>query len=864
MGLLAHVDAGKTTLAEAMLALAGTVRSAGRVDHRDTCLDPSGLEKSRGITIFANMAPLRWKDAEWTLLDTPGHADFSPEAERTLPVLDAAILVISGSEGVQAHTETLWRLLEKHGVPTVFFVSKMDRPGTDARAILAQLTARFGEGCVAFGPETAEEARQEALASLDETALNDWDRLGRVPTETQKALFASRKLFPCLFGSGLCSVGVEELMDLVGAFCPSPAPSDEFGARCFRVLRDEEGNRMTLLRVTGGCLRVRDSLSWNSRSGERRTEKAVRLRIYTGGKYVQTDEVSAGGVCAVMGPADTWPGCGFGCEPDEKIGDLVPVLSCRVVPPEGCDSHTLLEKLRQIEDSNPELGVRADTRSDEIRVRLMGRVQGEILQSLLEERFGLTVRLEPGRILYLETITVPAEGVGHFEPLRHYAEVHLLLQPLERGSGLVFDTVCPTDELEANWQHLILSMLRAKVHAGVLTGAPVTDMRVTLVSGRAHEKHTEGGDFREAAWRALRQGLMQAQSRLLEPWYAFTLSVPAAQLGRAISDLQRMGAEMDSPETDGVTAVLRGRASVARLREYGRDVAAYTGGKGRLGLEFGGYEFCTDGSVVEAAGYDPEADQENPPHSVFCAHGAGFTVNWRKVPEYMHLPSCMKPAPEPKPLPRARAVARSVNIDDRELEEILRREFGPNFFRRREVPAAQPRQVFEPAPLRREHLIVDGYNLIFDWDGLRSLALRDFSAARARLVDLLASYRSWKDCEIILVFDGYRVRGGGGEKDEQGGVRVVYTRENETADAYIQRLAGGIGRNDAVRVITNDGLIRLSALGSGVQLCSCRDFRLELESMQERLRRCITELSARARTSVREGAGFKADESALR
>ncbi|MCI9649789.1 translation factor GTPase family protein [Oscillibacter sp.] len=847
VGILAHVDAGKTTLSEALLYRSGSIRKLGRVDHRDAFLDTDAMERERGITIFSKQAVLSLETVEVTLLDTPGHVDFSAEAERTLRVLDCAVLVISGADGVQAHTRTLWRLLAQYGVPVFLFVNKMDLAGADRAALLADLRGKLDGGCVDFS--LPPEALAEEAAVCDEAVLERYLETGEVPESELTELIRRRQLFPCLFGSALKLEGVDEFLAALERYAPVRPYPPEFGARVFKIARDSQGARLTYLKVTGGTLRVKDLLT-NRRPGtaEERvwSEKADQIRVYSGAKFRPVEEAPAGTVAAVTGLSHTRPGDGLGFETAWAGPVLEPVLAYQVILEDGTDPHTALGRLRQLEEEDPQL--RVTWREGEIRVQLMGQVQLEILQRLVRERFGMEVSFGAGAVRCRETIAAPVVGVGHFEPLRHYAEVHLLLEPGERGSGLALGSVCPTDVLDLNWQRLILTHLAEKEHLGVLTGSPITDMKITLLTGRAHEKHTEGGDFRQATYRAVRQGLMQAESVLLEPWYDFRLELPAAQAGRAISDIQRMNGETAPPETVGEEVVLTGSAPVAAMGDYAREVAAYTRGLGRLACAPGGYRPCAEAeAVIEAACYDPERDVENTPDSVFCAQGGGYTVPWSEVPAHAHMDSGWRPAaPEPEepelpqPVRRGGDYAGTVE-QDRELQAIFERTYGP-VRRRAFIPPKEPRRA--PAadqPQRRtvperdsgpEYLLVDGYNIIFAWDELRSVARDNLDAARKQLCDLLCGYQGYQKCRVIVVFDAYKVKGGLGSVEKYHNIHVVYTREAETADAYIERATYEIGRRHRVRVATSDGPEQLIILGHGALRLSASNFHEEIERVQ--------------------------------
>ena len=818
IGFLAHVDAGKTTLSEAVLYCAGAKRQLGRVDHGDALLDHHELERSRGITIFSKLALLETEALAITLVDTPGHVDFAPEAERTMPILDCAVLLISATDGIQAHTVTLWRLLEKYQIPTFVFINKMDLPGPGEAALLEQLQKHLSPGCVDFShPEDLE----EACALCDEALLESYLSGAPVTEGNIRQLVAKRKVFPCCFGSALHLTGVEEFLQVLDTYAPIPSRGEAFGARVFKISRDPQGNRLTWLKLTGGSLKVRSPLS---------EEKINQIRLYSGDKFTVAEEVLAGQVCAVTGLGSTYAGQGLGAEPAGVPATVQSVMAYRVTS--SLDPVKLLPMLRLLEEEEPELKVLWDEALKQIHLRIMGTVQLEVLRTLMRQRFSVEIQLEEPRILYQETITDTVEGVGHFEPLRHYAEVHLLLEPLPPGSGLRFDTVCPTDVLDGSFQSLVMGHLSEKTHRGVLTGSPITDMKITLLIGKAHLKHTEGGDFRQATYRAVRQGLMQAKSQLLEPWYSFELTLPAPQVGRAITDIRGMSGRFDPPETVGELSVLRGCVPASELGDYATELAAYTHGKGRLQISLQGYEPCHNTpSVVEAMGYDPEADLENTPDSVFCAHGAGFTVKWHQVKDYMHLESGLK-TDKPQLLPH------NMYADDRELEAILKREFGDvKTELYRPAKTADPTEKLTIRPPKQQYLVVDGYNMIFAWQELRPLAEHDLDAARRRLQDLLSSYAGYKKHTVVLVFDGYKNKGSAGEKTVTGGLRVVYTAEGETADAYIQALAAEVGRSYTLRVASSDSMIQLSSLGSGVLRVSARELEQEIVQAQKEMRK---------------------------
>lgn len=853
MGVLAHVDAGKTTLSEALLYQSGAIRRLGRVDHGDAFLDTDAMERERGITIFSKQAEFSLGEVAVTLLDTPGHVDFSAEAERVLQVLDCAVLVVSGSDGVQAHTRTLWRLLERYEVPAFLFINKMDLAGRDREALLEELKTRLDSGCTDFSlprPQLAEEA-----AVCDEALLERYLETGEVSEEDLTDLIRRRKLFPCLFGSALKLEGVDALLELLRRHAPLRTYPKDFGARVFKVSRDSRGARLTWMKVTGGTLKTKDVLT-NRRPDtpeeEIWEEKADQLRLYSGDKFRPIDEASAGTVVAVTGLTRALPGQGLGYETAWTVPALEPVLAYQMET--EADPSAALKALRLLEEEDPQL--RVSWTAGTIRVQLMGEVQIEILQRRLRERFGIEARFGAGRVVYRETIAAPVEGVGHFEPLRHYAEVHLLLEPLPRGTGLRFATVCPEDQLDGHWQRLVLTHLWEKPHLGVLTGSPITDMKLTLTAGRAHEKHTEGGDFRQATYRAVRQGLMSAESILLEPWYAFRLELPGAQLGRALSDVQQMGGETDPAETLGDEAVLTGQAPVAAMGDYARDVAAYTRGQGRLSLRPAGYRPCANPeAVIEAMGYDPERDVENTPDSVFCAHGAGYTVKWSDVPAQAHVDSGVRlnaPPPEEAREPETRRSAAYAGTieQDKELQAIFERTYGavkrrdflpPKAPRRPVSSEAAERRPVRSQPAGPEYLLVDGYNIIFAWEELKAIARESLDAARKALCDLLCNYQGCRKCEVIAVFDAYKVRGGQGSVEKYHNIHVVYTKEAETADAYIERATYELGKHHRVKVATSDGPEQLIILGHGALRVSASAFREEVEQVQGQIAQILAQ-----------------------
>ena len=846
LGILAHVDSGKTTLSEAMLYRAGVTRRLGRVDHKDAFLDTDALEKARGITIFSKQALLTAGDTDITLLDTPGHVDFSTETERTLQVLDYAVLVVSGTDGVQSHTETLWRLLRRYHVPTFVFVNKMDLPGMERQELLAQLNRRLGEGFVDFGAEQAD--RDEALALCDENLMDRMLDAGQLQDADLIPAIARRHVFPCWFGAALKLEGVDALLDGLDRYT-RPAPALEaFGAKVFKVSQDEQGARLTWLRVTGGELKVKAQLTGEA-DGEPWAEKANQLRLYSGAKYTLAEAIGPGQVCAVTGLTKARPGEGLGAERDSDLPVLEPVLSYQVLLPEGADVHAALGKLHRLEEEEPQLHVVWNETLGEIHVQLMGEIQLEVLRSLLAERFGLAVEFGPGGILYKETITEPMEGVGHYEPLRHYAEVHLKLEPLPRGSGMQFAADCREEVLDKNWQRLVLTHLEEKQHLGVLTGSPLTDVKITLIAGRAHLKHTEGGDFRQATYRAVRQGLMLAKSQLLEPWYAFRLEVPAENIGRAMSDIQRMEGSFDPPESGEETAVLTGFAPVSTMRSYPMEVVSYTRGRGHLSLTLDGYRPCHNAQeVIAAIGYEPEHDLDNPADSVFCAHGAGFVVPWDQVRSHMHVDSGWGKSTRPEQeaaVPQRRAMAyRATLEEDAELLKIFERTYGP--IKRDPLAAFRPVQkrerpdfAAEQWEIAPEYLLVDGYNIIFAWDELNALSKESLDAARHKLMDILCNYQGFQKCVLILVFDAYRVPGSPGSIEQYHNIHVVYTKEAETADMFIERVTHEIGRNRRVRVATSDGMEQIIILGHGALRVSARMFHEEVQNVEKQIRALV-------------------------
>ena len=899
IGILAHVDAGKTTLSECMLYLSGQIRKLGRVDHKDAFLDTYELERERGITIFSKQAELKMGNLGITLLDTPGHVDFSAEMERTLQVLDYAILVINGADGVQGHTRTLWSLLKRYQIPTFIFINKMDQVGTDKAKVLADLQNRLDEGCIDFS-EMSEET-YDGIAMCDEKAMEEYLESEKVEEDTIAEMIGSRKVYPCYFGSALKIEGVQEFMDGMSAYIGrneqinnTDTGTCDFGAKVFKISRDPSGSRLTHLKVTSGTLKVKDTLTGTtgrqqSKNESDRTqdtsetvmngweEKVNQIRIYSGEKYEMVQEAGSGRICAVTGLNYTYPGEGLGIECDSEAPALEPVLSYKIELPEGCDVHKMLRNLRILEEEDPMLKIVWNEELGEIHAKLMGAVQIEILKSLIKDRFGVEVEFDTGNIVYKETIQNTVEGVGHFEPLRHYAEVHLKMEPGERGSGIVIGTDCSEDMLDKNWQRLILTHLLEKEHRGVLTGSVITDMKITLTAGRAHLKHTEGGDFRQATYRAVRQGLMQAESVLLEPYYDFQLEVPSGMIGRALTDIQRMNGEAGTPQTEGEMTTIEGYAPVAYMRDYQMEVNSYTRGQGHLTCTFRGYEPCQNAeAVIEEIGYDPERDIENPTGSVFCSHGAGFNVSWDKVPEYMHLENQLEKEraleeakrqseQAARQMPRA---ARTLKVyskaEEKELEEIFIRTYGKVERKGGLTPktyeSEYAKKQLKKEEAMQEYLLVDGYNVIFAWEELKELAKVSIEAARDKLMDILCNYQGYKKCVLILVFDAYKVEGYALEIQKYHNIHVVYTKEAETADQYIEKVVHHIGRKYHVTVVTSDGVEQVITMGQGGTRISSRDFLEEIEYT----RKLIEEDNEKQRVSDRNYLFDHADEEFVR
>lgn len=842
-GIVAHVDAGKTTLSEALLYSSGSIRRLGRVDNQDAFLDTFYLERERGITIFSKQAEVELPDLHMTLLDTPGHVDFSAEMERTLQVLDYAILVVSGADGVQGHTKTLWRLLSRYRIPVFLFVNKMDQNGTDREALMRNLREKLDERCVDFSGDVPQEVFLDALAMCSEDLMEQFLENGVIGREQIAAAVTARQVFPCFFGSALKLQGVEEFLSGLQQYTEAPVYPSEFGAKVFKITRDEQKNRLTYLKVTGGSLKVKDAVMENG-------DKVNQIRIYSGSKFETVNEALAGTVCAVTGLTGTRPGQGLGMEAHSEQPMLAPVLNYDMILPAGVDAHQMLIRLKELEEEEPELHIVWNEQLGQIQAQLMGPVQVEILKSLILSRFGVEVGFGSGSIVYKETICNAVEGVGHFEPLRHYAEVHLLLEPGERGSGLVLSSCCSEDALDRNWQRLILTHLEEKTHAGVLTGSPITDMKITLIAGRAHIKHTEGGDFRQATYRAVRQGLMQADCQLLEPFYDFRLEIPADTVGRAMMDLERMQAEFSSPELTGTEAVITGSGPVATMQNYQAEVTSYTRGSGQIFCTLRGYEPCHNAAeIIEQYRYDPDLDMENPSGSVFCSHGAGFYVDWRQVADYMHIDSgygLLGTEEEEEALEVRTARYKGYVADEKELEEIFERTYGPVKRRigdwdapmRMNFSQDTPQKEFKwkKKPQLKHYLLVDGYNVIFASRELSELAGVNVDAARQKLMDWLCNYQGYKKCELILVFDAYRVEGHTCEILEYHNIHVVYTKEAETADQYIEKTAHEIGRKYRVTVATSDGLEQVIIRGQGCGLLSSRELLEEIEQASQEMR----------------------------
>ncbi len=834
VGILAHVDAGKTTLAESLLYMSGKLRTLGRVDHKDAFLDNFELERSRGITIFSKQAEFEWKDTAFTLLDTPGHVDFSAEMERTLQVLDYAILLVSGADGVQGHVQTLWRLLDRYHIPTFIFVNKMDQPGTDKTAIMTELQKRLDKNCVDFSETDHIDTFMESIAECNESLLEKYLDGKEIIDKDIQTTISNRDIFPCFFGSALKMQGVEEFLQAFVKYSSIPQYSNDFGAKVYKISRDKQGTRLTHLKITGGSLRVKTPLTED--------EKVDQIRIYSGENYKLVNEIEAGSICAITGFHSSKVGDTLGTSEDVFSPMLEPVLTYQIQLPMDVDVHTAFMNLKELEEEQPELHIVWNEALGEIHVQVMGDVQIEILQHLIKERFHSDVTFGEGQILYKETIAEPVEGAGHYEPLRHYAEVRLLLEPGEPGSGLVFDTCVSEDVLDRNWQRLILTHLAEKMHKGVLIGAEITDMKITLVNGRAHLKHTEGGDFRESTYRAVRQGLKKAKCVLLEPFYEFQLEVPTEMIGRAMSDIQKMQGDFLPPETDGEFCILKGSAPVKEMRNYQREVLAYTKGHGRFFCTLKGYEPCHNAEdVIAEIGYDSETDIANPTGSVFCSHGAGFVVPWHEVEQYMHTESYEKQRMHKQQLKEVEVATRAqTHIDDEEIEAIFQRTFGANKKEQQSSrtiysETSQPKKVKKQEQLP-EVLLVDGYNIIFAWDDLKDLAELNIEGARGKLMDVLCNFQGYRKNIVILVFDGYKVPGNPGEVIKYHNIYVVYTKEAETADQYIEKTVQDIGRKYDVKVATSDALEQMIILGQGARRMSATELLEEIKIVQHEIR----------------------------
>lgn len=900
IGILAHVDAGKTTLAESLLYKTGSIRKLGRVDHKNAFLDTYELEKERGITIFSKQAVFSYKDLNITLLDTPGHVDFSAEMERTLQVLDYAILVISGSEGIQGHTETLWQMLSRYRIPTFIFINKMDLDGADRQELMMALKKSLSEGCVDFSSDQDTELFMENLAIFDEKILNHYIDYGIIDVKDIAGLIYGRRVFPCYYGSALKQDGIEEFLEGIRTYTLIKRYADSFGAKVYKIARDEQGNRLTFMKITGGSLKVKMAVS-NRKAGDEGhndladdeakeiwEEKVDQIRIYSGTRYETQDEVEAGDICAVTGLSKTYPGQGLGIEKDLDMEILKPVLNYQLILPEGYNAFRMLSQLREVEEEDPTLHIVWNERLEEIHIQLMGEVQIEILQNIIKERFGVEVGFGVGNILYKETILQPVVGVGHFEPLRHYAEVHLLMEPLAAGSGLVFESKCSEDVLDRSWQRLILTHLAEKEHIGVLTGSPITDIKITLIAGRAHLKHTVGGDFRQATFRAIRQGLKKTDCILLEPYYSFRLKVPSDNIGRAMNDIQNMKGNFEPPAINGDTAVLVGNVPVATISGYHLKVNAYTRGRGSLHCTLAGYQPChNEEEVIARIGYDCELDPDNPTGSVFCSHGSGFIVDWDRVEEYMHIENSMKELFPAKASDKTRDTYTDADYDnvynqestrsrasrdktdswqeDKELEEIFTRTFGPikqsviytpsrlGYEKKTTTSQALPNN--RPKQYKKEYLLVDGYNIIFSWDELSELAKENMDAARYKLMDILSNYQGFTNSKVILVFDAYKVKGGVGSVQKYHNIDVVYTKEAETADQYIEKVTHEIAKDNRVAVATSDALEQIIILGKGAIRLSAGDLKEEILRVNDAIRSSYLEKSSKGRANIGERFG---------
>ena len=826
IGILAHVDAGKTTLSEAMLYQTGAIRNLGRVDHKNAFLDTDIQERDRGITIFSKQAEMTYKDTKLMLLDTPGHVDFSAEMERTLQVLDYAVLVISGREGVQGHTVTLWKLLQKYEIPVFLFVNKMDLEGADRAQILEELQSSLSAGCLDF-----EDLEEEQAAMCEEGLLEEYLETGHISVPSMRNSISNRKIFPCYFGSALRMSGVEGFLDGIVQFTEEPSYPKQFGARIYKITRDPQGMRLTHMKITGGTLSVKETLDLPDAPGAS-GEKVNQIRIYSGGKYQTVQEAEAGTVCAVAGLEHTHAGQGLGVEESENRFVLEPAMSYGVLLPDGADVHRTLQQLKQLEEEDPQLHIAWNSQTEEIQIQLMGEVQLEILKEMIRQRFDLELEFGEGKVAYRETIAKPVIGAGHFEPLRHYAEVHLLLEPGDPGSGVVLDTACREDLLDRNWQRLILTHLAERDFPGVLTGSPLTDVKITLLAGRAHLKHTEGGDFRQATYRAVRQGLRKTQSILLEPWYDFELEVPQDMTGRAMADIQRMGGSFELPQTRGDLSLITGKAPVSEMKGYMAEVNSYTRGYGHLSCSVAGYEPCHDAEkVMEEIGYRVDEDTENTADSVFCSHGAGYLVPWDQVDDHVHiildrsvLPDQNKTMGQPEENSRSTGTEDFAGMPEAPLQKRTQGSIGP-----RVIEGEQGYQKTKSAEIRKEYLVVDGYNIIFAWEELKSLAKTSMDAARTALIEILSNYQGYRRCKVIVVFDAYKIKGGERRQEKHGSVDVVFTKEGETADTYIERLTYEMNGKYRVRVATSDRQEQIIALGNGAFRLSASELKGEIE-----------------------------------
>ncbi len=847
VGILAHVDSGKTTLCESILYKSGQLRKLGRVDHCDAFLDTHEIERERGITIFSKQALFSYANTDFTLLDTPGHIDFSAETERVLHTLDYAILVINGAEGIQNHTRTLWKLLERYNVPAFIFINKMDISHFTAKALILELQSKLGSECIDFSCNRRDNEFMESVAMCDDMLMNSFLEKGTVLERDIRNAVASRKIFPCFFGSALKTDGVTDFLECLDKYTKAPVVDERFGARVFKISEDAQGERLTHIKITGGTLKVKSLLSDNEGTRDAWSEKVNSIRIYSGAKYKITDIAYPGDVCAVTGLTKTYPGEGLGFEADADIPLLEPVLSYSVNL-ENTDVHTALTRLRKLEEEDPLLRIVWNERLGEIHAQVMGEIQIDVLKRVIAERFGMNVTFGDGKIAYKETIMAPVEGVGHYEPLKHYAEVHLLLEPIGRGEGIQFETDCPTDELDKNWQRLILTHLEEKDHIGVLTGSPITDMKITLIAGRAHQKHTEGGDFRQATYRALRQGLKCAQSILLEPWYEYTIEAPSENIGRVMTDLGQMGASFDAPDTDGDMSYISGRAPVCKMRGYHTELMGFTKGMGKLFTTVCGYEECHNAQeVIEEIAYDSDSDLENSADSIFCSHGAGFVVKWDKVRDYMHIDTNIsfdeKEEEENKTVIQKKTKYEDGVAEDKELLRIFESIYGPVKQRSQEIiytrkPIAQNTKLPKAKPLPKgpEYLLVDGYNIIFAWEELKALSKDNLDLARNMLINILCNYQGYKQCEVILVFDAYKVKGNVREVEKVNNISVVYTKEAETADMYIEKATHSLAKKHRVRVATSDNLEQIIILANGALRMSAEAFKKEIEEANKAIR----------------------------